>query len=126
MKRLFFALVALLGIAACEPKEPQEPIVEQVLKLTADKSEITADGTDLATFTVKDAEGNTLYVYGIFDQAGTRYDGMAKKPAVGDTVTVLGAAGQYNADTYNAPSFSSSPSAAPKFEELKTDDDLPF
>ena len=37
-----------------------------------------------------------------------------------------GAAGQYNADTYNAPSFSSSPSAAPKFEELKTDDDLPF
>lgn len=60
MKRLFFALVALLGIAACEPKEPQEPIVEQVLKLTADKSEITADGTDLATFTVKDAEGNTV------------------------------------------------------------------
>lgn len=35
------------------------------------------------------------------------------------------APGQY-ADTYNAPSYSSAPAAAPKFEELKTDDDLPF
>ena len=34
-------------------------------------------------------------------------------------------AGGY-ADTYNAPSYSSSPASAPKFEELKTDDDLPF
>ena len=34
-------------------------------------------------------------------------------------------AGQY-ADSYNAPSYSSSPVSAPKFEELKTDDDLPF
>ena len=37
-----------------------------------------------------------------------------------------GAGGQYTADTYNAPSYSSSPANAPKFEELKTDDDLPF
>ena len=36
-----------------------------------------------------------------------------------------GAAGGYT-DTYNAPSYSSSPAQAPKFEELKTDDDLPF
>ena len=35
------------------------------------------------------------------------------------------AMGQY-ADTYNAPSYSSAPASAPKFEELKTDDDLPF
>ena len=35
------------------------------------------------------------------------------------------AGGQYNADSYNAPSYSS-PASAPKFEELKTDDDLPF
>ena len=33
--------------------------------------------------------------------------------------------GQYN-DTYNAPSYSSAPASAPKFEELKTDEDLPF
>ena len=34
--------------------------------------------------------------------------------------------GGYPTDTYNAPSYSSSPASAPKFEELKTDDDLPF
>lgn len=31
-----------------------------------------------------------------------------------------------NGEGFNVPSFSSNPSAAPKFEELKTDDDLPF
>lgn len=31
-----------------------------------------------------------------------------------------------SAESYNAPSFSSTPASAPKFEELKTDDDLPF
>ena len=35
-------------------------------------------------------------------------------------------AGGYTTDTYNAPSYSSTPATAPKFEELKTDDDLPF
>ena len=36
------------------------------------------------------------------------------------------ASGQYGADSYNAPAYSSAPASAPKFEELKTDDDLPF
>ena len=36
-----------------------------------------------------------------------------------------GAAGAYVPDAYNTPSYSS-PAVAPKFEELKTDDDLPF
>jgi len=36
-----------------------------------------------------------------------------------------GAVGQFN-DSYNAPSYSSAPASTPKFEELKTDDDLPF
>ena len=35
-------------------------------------------------------------------------------------------AGGFANDTYNAPSYSSTPAQAPKFEELKTDDDLPF
>ena len=29
-------------------------------------------------------------------------------------------------DSYNAPSYSSAPASAPKFEDLKTDDELPF
>ena len=58
MKRVFFALVALLGIVACDP-EPTTTI-EQNLMLSADKSEITADGADMATFAVKDTEGNSV------------------------------------------------------------------
>ena len=37
-----------------------------------------------------------------------------------------GSANAQFADTYNAPSYSSAPASTPKFEELKTDDDLPF
>ena len=38
-----------------------------------------------------------------------------------------GAAQTYTPDAYSAPSYASAPSAAaPKFEEIKTDDDLPF
>ena len=43
-----------------------------------------------------------------------------------DSKNESGVGGQFANDTYNAPSYSSSPASAPKFEELKTDDDLPF
>ena len=43
-----------------------------------------------------------------------------------DSKNETGAAGGQYSDPYNAPSYSSAPAAAPKFEELKTDDDLPF
>lgn len=36
------------------------------------------------------------------------------------------AAGQFSADAYNAPSYSSAPAQTPKFEEIKADEDLPF
>ena len=57
MKKILFALVALLGIAACEKPTVE---VEQKLTLTADKLEITADGTDIATFTVVDDKNNAI------------------------------------------------------------------
>ena len=52
MKKIIFALVALLGIVACE-----ETTIEQGgnIKLSADKSEIVADGADAVTFVVKDS-----------------------------------------------------------------------
>ena len=37
-----------------------------------------------------------------------------------------GGAQNYTPDAYNAPSFSTPAARAPNFEELKTDDDLPF
>ena len=36
------------------------------------------------------------------------------------------AASQYTPDAYSTPSYSSPAGTAPKFEEIKTDDDLPF
>ena len=58
MKKILFALAALLGIVACE----KEPVVEvqQTLTLSADKLEITADGEDVATFTVKNSNDETV------------------------------------------------------------------
>lgn len=49
-------MVALLGIVACDPLPTTTPM--QSLLLGADKSEITADGADTATFDVRDAKGN--------------------------------------------------------------------
>ena len=46
---------------------------------------------------IKNANGNTFYVYGLYSADGaTRFDAMATKPAVGDTITVYGVLGQYN------------------------------
>lgn len=46
---------------------------------------------------IADAEGNTLYIYGLYDKDGTtRYDAMANKPAVGDTITVISVISNYN------------------------------
>ena len=57
MKKILFALVALLGIVACDTNEP---VVEQKINLSADKSEIVADGNDVVTFAVKNLEGEVL------------------------------------------------------------------
>ena len=70
---------------------------------TEDKKVITGEITEVQNTTygnvvIKDAEGNSILVYGLYSSNGaTRYDAMAKKPAVGDTITVLGIIGKYNA-----------------------------
>ena len=46
----------MLSIVACE-QEPEAPVVEQNLVLTADNEQIYANGEQAATFTVKDSEG---------------------------------------------------------------------
>jgi len=46
---------------------------------------------------IQDEAGNTLYIYGLYSADGKiRFDAMATKPAVGDTITVYGTVGQYN------------------------------
>jgi len=44
-----------------------------------------------------DGNGNYLYVYGTYDATGDiRYDAMEVKPVAGDTVTILGAVGNFS------------------------------
>ena len=46
--------------------------------------------------TIRDEAGNTLYVYGVYDETGsTRYDGLTHPPRVGDTVTLCGPVKKY-------------------------------
>ena len=64
MKKIFFALVALFGLFACEP-EPDVTTVK-TLTLSVDNTEIFANGKQTATFTVKDdsdtiVEDATIY-----------------------------------------------------------------
>lgn len=67
---------------------------------TEDKYLVTGTVTEVANTTygnlyIEDAEGNKLYIYGLYDQLGNRYDAMTKAPAVGDTITILTALGAY-------------------------------
>ena len=70
---------------------------------TEDKKIITGvitevQNTQYGNVVIADAEGNSILVYGLYSSNGaTRYDAMATKPAVGDTITVLGIIGKYNA-----------------------------
>lgn len=54
-KILLIALAALVGFVACEPEPDTTP--KQTLTLSVDNTEIYANGTQTATFTVKDGEG---------------------------------------------------------------------
>lgn len=54
-KILLIALVAMFGFVACEP-EP-DTTVKQTLTLSVDNTEIYANGSQTATFTVKDDKG---------------------------------------------------------------------
>lgn len=46
---------------------------------------------------IEDADGNQLYVYGLYiDEGNTRYDAMDPQPIVGDTITVYGVLGTHN------------------------------
>ena len=64
----------------------------------------------------QDQQGQTRYATEVVADEAMFVDSKNEGGAV---------AGQFP-DSYNAPSYSSSPASAPKFEELKTDDDLPF
>lgn len=46
---------------------------------------------------IMDEDGNEIYIYGLYDTKGNRYDAMDYKPAVGDTIVVYSTILNYNA-----------------------------
>lgn len=84
------------------------PEIIEIAKGLTDKGDPTADkylvagvvvevkNTTYGNLYIQDAEGNKLYVYGLYDAAGNRYDAMANKPQVGDYLVVLSVVGHYN------------------------------
>ena len=53
--------------------------------------------TTYGNMRIKDESGNILTIYGTYSADGSdRYDAMAVKPVVGDTVKIYGVVGQYN------------------------------
>ena len=52
--------------------------------------------TQYGNFYITDSTGATLYIYGLYDAAGTRYDALETKPAVGDYVELEGVVCNYN------------------------------
>ncbi len=57
MKRYFYIFVLSLAVCACADNSDE---VEDVYTLQVDKTEIQADGIDMATFTVLDSYGNVI------------------------------------------------------------------
>lgn len=55
----------------------------------------SVENTTWGNLYIEDDEGNTLYLYGLYDSDGTRYDDMDSKPAVGDRITVTGSITRY-------------------------------
>ncbi len=45
--------------------------------------------------TIADDQGNELYIYGMYDENGTMYEGMADPPKAGDTVILYGQVQHY-------------------------------
>ena len=57
---------------------------------------VSVTNTTYGNLTIDDGQGNTLYVYGVYDKTGaTRYDGLSDPPRVGDTVVLCGPVKKY-------------------------------
>nr|MBE6544545.1 hypothetical protein [Oscillospiraceae bacterium] len=68
---------------------------EEKYLVTGTVSEVS--NTTYGNLYITDAEGNKIYIYGLYDETGkVRYDALTTAPAVGDTITVLSIVGQYN------------------------------
>lgn len=66
---------------------------QQAYEVTGTIKSIT--NTTYGNVYIRDDQGNELYLYGLYDATGTRYDAMENPPQVGDTITVTGVITKY-------------------------------
>lgn len=94
------------------PADPTEltPIADAVAKglamehntFTVEKYLVKGTVTEIANtqygnLYIEDAEGNKIYIYGLYNNDGSvRFDAMTTQPKVGDVITVMSVIGQYN------------------------------
>ena len=56
----------------------------------------SVDNTMWGNLYIQDEQGNTLYIYGLYDVSGkVRYDAMERKPQAGDKVALTGSITKY-------------------------------
>lgn len=53
------------------------------------------DSTKYGNLYLVDESGNRIYVYGVYDTLGNRYDGMSNKPQAGDTIVLCSVVYKY-------------------------------
>ncbi len=56
---------------------------------------IDIDNTIYGNMTIRDEDGNELYIYGTYDTQGNRYQAMSNPPQVGDTIVLEGKIKKY-------------------------------
>ena len=57
---------------------------------------VSVTNTTYGNVTIDDGQGNTLYIYGVYDKTGSvRYDGLSDPPRVGDSVVLCGPVKRY-------------------------------
>ena len=64
---------------------------------------VSISSTKYGNCTIRDENGDTIYVYGLYDGSGNRYDYMSTKPVVGDTVILYATAKYYKKDSTSTP-----------------------
>ena len=74
---------------------------EQTIEKYYVKGTITSvASTKYGNITLMDENGNEIYVYGLYDQLGNRYDSMSTKPVSGDTIIVYAPILNYKGSNY--------------------------
>lgn len=66
---------------------------EKTFRVTGTITSIT--GTQYGNLYIQDEYGDSIFVYGLYDQNGKRYDAMDNPPKVGDTITIIGKIKRY-------------------------------